>query len=65
MREAALEGDVHLSGFNKDISYVTPVVLRKAKERFNLAARAVAGDPVLSARVERERIPLDYACFLI
>ncbi len=45
----------------EDLSYLTLPVMNQATGLFSKAEKAVANDPVLAARVRRERLPLDFA----
>jgi hypothetical protein len=60
--QAARTRDVYLRCFMPDTSaWFSLADMNRATRLFQQAAAAVAGDPVLSARVRRERLPLDHA----
>lgn len=61
IQEAAQKKDVYLRCFMPDTSaWLTLDELNQATRLFDRAAAAVAGDPLLAARVRRERMPLDH-----
>ena len=63
--QAARQRDVYLRCYMPDTSSWFPLDdMNRATRLFEQAAAAVAGDPVLSARVRRERMPLDHAWLL-
>jgi hypothetical protein len=60
--QAAHTSDVYLRCFMPNTSaWLTLADMNRATRLFQQAAAAVASDPVLSARVRRERLPLDHA----
>ncbi len=61
MCDAAEKSGVYLRCFMSDTSkWLTLDTLNKATRQFDEALAAVANDPVLYARVRRERLPLDH-----
>ncbi len=62
VHDAAERSGVYLRCFMHDTSgWLTLDDLNRASRLFDQAQAAVAGDPVLAARVRRERLPLDHA----
>lgn len=62
MHDAAERSGVYLRCFMSDTSgWLTLEEMNRASGLFDRAAAAVAGDAALSARVRRERMPLDHA----
>jgi hypothetical protein len=65
MEQAARKSDVYLRCFMPNTSaWLSLDDLNQATRLFQKAADAVADDPQLSARVRRERMPLDHAWLL-
>jgi hypothetical protein len=65
VQRAARQRDVYLRCFLPDTSGWFPLDdMNRATRLFQQAAAAVAGDPVLTARVRREQMPLDHAWLL-
>ena len=61
MQDAAARSGIYLKCFMSDTGgWLGLDELNRATRLFDAAARAVAGDAVLSARVRRERLPLDH-----
>jgi hypothetical protein len=61
MEDAAARSGIYLKCFMSDTGgWLGLDELNQATRLFDAAARAVAGDAVLSARVRRERLPLDH-----
>jgi hypothetical protein len=55
----------NMTCYNLDVNgWMKPENLRKALELYKKAEQAVADDPVLSARVRRERLTLDQVCLM-
>ncbi|MBP6964167.1 MAG: DUF4838 domain-containing protein [Armatimonadetes bacterium] len=53
--------NMHLGCYNGDLSFLTLEVMNEALGLFAKAQESVKNDPVLSARVRRERLVLDHA----
>lgn len=65
IHDAAGRSDVYLRCYMDDTTAWLPLAdMNAATRHFDAAASAVAGDPVLSARVRRERLALDHAWLL-
>jgi len=64
VQQAFLKQNRKLSAFNKDWIFLTLQDMNQATRLFNQAANAVKDDPVLAARVQRERLSLDLLWFL-
>ncbi len=62
--DSAEKTSMHLSCYNGNLSFLTLPVMNEAQRLFDKAAQAVAHDPVLSARVRRERLALDHVWLL-
>ena len=61
VHDAAGRSGVYLRCYMQDTAaWLTPDDVNKATKLFDKAAKAVAGDPLLSLRVRRERMPLDH-----
>jgi len=54
----------HITCYNTETSFLTLAEMNKASELFNNAEKAVENDPVLLARVRRERLSLDHLWIL-
>ena len=62
VHDAAERSGVYLRCYMPDTStWLTPADMNRAAQLFDRAEAAVAGDPVLAARVRRERMPLEHA----
>lgn len=62
IQDAGARSGKHLGCFIPDTSaWLTLDDLNRATRLFDQALKAVTGDPVLEARVRRERLPLDHA----
>jgi len=61
VHDAQAKSGKFMGCYNQDLSFLTLPVMNKATELFAKAEQAVAKDPVLAARVRRERLSLDYA----
>ncbi len=62
LHDAAERSGVYLKCYMHDTSaWMTLADMNRATQLFDQAAAAVAGDPVLAARVRRERLSLDHA----
>jgi hypothetical protein len=64
IEKAFAQSGGRLSTFQEDHSYLDLNTLNTATRQFRLAASAVAGEKILSARVRRERLALDHAWIL-
>jgi hypothetical protein len=64
IQDSYLKKGTPLGTFNRDMSFLNLDVMNQATRHFRLAASAVANDPVLSARVRRERLALDHVWIL-
>ncbi|MEN6355886.1 MAG: DUF4838 domain-containing protein [Armatimonadota bacterium] len=64
MQNAIKDSRLRLSCYNKDLSFLTLPVMTEATGLFDQAAKAVADDPVVAKRVQREQMPLDLAWLL-
>jgi len=61
LHDAAERSDVYLRCFMHDTAkWLDLPTLNEATRHMDAAARAVAGDPALAARVRRDRLPLDH-----
>jgi hypothetical protein len=63
-RKAMLDSGFHLGSYNREYGLLSLQQMNECTRLFDDAERAVAGDPVLSARVRRERLPLDHLWLL-
>lgn len=61
VHDACEKKNMHLGCYNGDLSFLTFPVVNQAFDLFARAQEAVKNDPVLSARVRRERLVLDHA----
>lgn len=60
LENAAAKSGVYLRCYMQDTgAWLTPETLAEATRHFDRAAQAVAHDPELALRIERERLPLD------
>jgi hypothetical protein len=64
IHDSLAKNDQKLSCYNTDLAFLTLDVMDKATKLFDNAEKAVVDDPVLSERVKRERMSLDYAWLL-
>ncbi|MDH7481262.1 MAG: DUF4838 domain-containing protein [Armatimonadota bacterium] len=60
VHDSAENTGMHLSCYNTDLRFLPLSVMNEAMRLFNKAQEAVKNDPVLSARVRRERLVLDH-----
>ncbi|MCC6445630.1 MAG: DUF4838 domain-containing protein [Armatimonadetes bacterium] len=60
VHNAFAKGKGRLSCYNGSNAYLTLDVMNEATRLFREAEKAVSGNPVLAARVRRERLPLDH-----
>src|SRR5450756_1025465 len=60
INDAFLRSGQRLTTYQTDRSYLTLEGMNQATRHFRDAAQAVAGDPVMTRRVRRERLPLDH-----
>ena len=62
VHDAAERSGVYLHCYMPDTSsWLTPADMNRAAQLFDRAEAAVAGEPLLAARVRRERMPLEHA----
>ena len=64
IHDSLAQNNQKLSCYNTDLAFLTLDVMNEATTLFDKAEKAVAEDPVLSERVQRERMSLDYAWLL-
>jgi hypothetical protein len=61
MHDSVEQTGQRLGCYNGDLRFLSLPVMNQAAELFAKADKAVAHDPVLAARVRRDRMPLDFA----
>jgi len=64
VHDSAERARARIGCYHHNTSYLTLKEMNEAARLFDLAEKAVSGEPILARRVRRERLPLDHAWLL-